>query len=266
MSHCMRLLTKYSLATITAIILSCTSASAGNVELGDSAYNKKAFAEALSHYRAALEQDGSSSDLYYNIGNTYYRLGDLGHAVISYKRALMIDPSNSDARANLEYVKTKIADKPEDDSTFLSNLHNKIISWMSPDAWAWTAFGIFLVLMAMIALYMFSAHVNLRKAGFFGGFIMLVVCVYALIVAWSAARGLDNHDTAVVIAPTTNLRSTPSSSNSKTDKVVPVHEGTELEIVDSLATPDDPATMMWYDVKINNTSRAWVSGADVERI
>lgn len=239
---------------------------AGYVESADSAYNKKQFSEALTLYRAALEKDGSSSDLYYNIGNTYYRLNDLGHAVINYKRALMLDPSNADARANLEYVKTKITDKPEDDSTFLSNVHNKIISWTSPDAWAWIAFTLFVVMICAVAAYMFSSNVTIRKVGFFGAGIMLVVVLYATLVAWSAARGLSDHDTAVVIAPTTNLRSTPASSNSKTDKVVPVHEGTELVIIDSLATPDDPATMMWYDVKINNTTRAWVSGADVERI
>lgn len=85
---------------------------AGYVESADSAYNKKQFSEALTLYRTALEKDGSSSDLYYNIGNTYYRLNDLGHAVINYKRALMLDPSNADARTNLEYVKTKITDKP----------------------------------------------------------------------------------------------------------------------------------------------------------
>lgn len=237
-----------------------------NVVTADSLYNKKAFGEALVYYQAALEHDGVSSDLYYNIANTYYRLGDLGHAVLNYKRALKLDPSNDDARANLEFVKSQITDKPEDDSTFLSNLHEKITSWFTPDTWAWVAFAIFIIMMTSLALYMFSANVNLRKVGFFGGFILFTVFGYALVIAYQTSKGLDDHETAVVVAASTNLRSTPATSNSKTDKVVPIHEGTELIIIDSLATPDDPATLMWYDVKINNTSRAWVSAADVERI
>lgn len=254
--------------TVLAIALTANVALAAksNVELGDAAYNKKNYDQALMYYTQALNKDGVSSDLYYNIGNTYYRKGNLGQAVLNYKRALALNPANADARINLDFVKTQITDKPEDDSTFLSNLHERIVSWFAPDTWAWVAFIVFFVLMTALALYMFGANVTLRKVGFFGGFILLAVFGYALIVAYQASRGLGDNNTAVVTAPTTNLRSEPASSNSKTDKVVPIHEGTELEIIDSLSTPDDPATPLWYNVKINNTTRAWVSAADVERV
>lgn len=258
---------KKIIASAILSVVACFSVSAmSHAELGDSAYAKNAFAEALEFYNSALQSEGSSSNLYYNIGNTYYRLNDLGHAVISYERALKIDPSNADARTNLEFVNTKILDKPEDDSTFLSNLHNSILGSMSPDAWAWMAFAIFVIFAGAVALYMFTRNVTARKTGFFGGIVLLVIFVYVLVVARSAANAIDSHDSAVVIVPTTNLRSVPASPKSKTDKVVPIHEGTRLEIVDSLSTPDDPGAALWYDVKINNTTRAWVNAADVERI
>jgi tetratricopeptide (TPR) repeat protein len=252
---------------IAVLAIQAVSALAlSNVERGDSAYSKSAYTEALGYYTEALNKEGSSSNLYYNIGNTYFRLNDLGHAVINYERALMVDPSNEDARTNLEFVKTKIQDKPEDDSTFLSNVHQNIIAMHSPDAWAWIAFTLFVIVIGAIAVYLFTTNINVRKAGFFGGIVVLVVFLYVLSVAKSAADAVDDHEQAVVIVPSTNLRSEPQTAQSKTDKVVPIHEGTKLIIVDSLATPDDPATMMWYDVKINNSTRAWVSSADVERL
>jgi tetratricopeptide (TPR) repeat protein len=252
---------------IAVLAIQAVSALAlSNVERGDSAYSKSAYTEALGYYTEALNKEGSSSNLYYNIGNTYFRLNDLGHAVINYERALMVDPSNEDASTNLEFVKTKIQDKPEDDSTFLSNVHQNIIAMHSPDAWAWIAFTLFVIVIGAIAVYLFTTNINVRKAGFFGGIVVLVVFLYVLSVAKSAADAVDDHEQAVVIVPSTNLRSEPQTAQSKTDKVVPIHEGTKLIIVDSLATPDDPATMMWYDVKINNSTRAWVSSADVERL
>ncbi len=258
---------KLIISFLTALLCTVLPAQAlTTVQQADSAYNKKDFQAALYYYQNAMQKDGVSSDLYYNIGNTYYRLGDLGHAVLSYKRALALDPSNEDAISNLEFVKTKIADKPEDDSTFLWNMHHRAIAMMSPDAWAWTAFSIFVVVLSLFALYLFAPGVRLRKVGFFGAFVMLFVFAYTLVAAWSAARGLDGGNSAVVTVPTTNLRSTPATSNSKTDKVVPIHEGTEVRILDSLATPDDPATPLWYDVKINNTSRAWLPAGDVEKV
>jgi tetratricopeptide (TPR) repeat protein len=252
---------------LAVLIINAISALAlTNVERGDSAYSKSAYTEALGYYTEALNKEGSSSNLYYNIGNTYFRLNDLGHAVINYERALKVDPSNEDARTNLEFVKTRIQDKPEDDSTFLSNLHRNITSWHSPNAWAWIAFTLFVIVMGAIALYLFTYNINIRKLGFFGGIVMLIVFLYVLSIAKSTADAIDDHEQAVVIVPTTNLRSVPQTAQSKTDKVVPIHEGTKLIIVDSLATPDDPATMMWYDVKINNSTRAWVSSSDVERL
>ena len=120
-----------TIIAILALLLTVpASVAATEVRQADSAYNKKDFQSALYHYQAAAQKDGVSSDLYYNMGNTYYRLNDLGHAVLNYRRALALDPSNEEARLNLEFVRTKIADKPEDDSTFLNNVHRHIVSWM----------------------------------------------------------------------------------------------------------------------------------------
>lgn len=258
---------KTIIATLALLILTLpVSFAATAVQQADSAYNKKNFQDALYYYQAAAEKDGVSSDLYYNMGNTYYRLGDLGHAVLNYRRALALDPSNEEARLNLEFVRTKITDKPEDDSTFLRNVHLKIVSWMSPDAWAWTSMGVFALMIGLIAIYLFAPSVNARKVGFFGAFVILFIFIYTLYVAWSSANAYNGNGRAVVTAPVTNLRSTPASSNSSADKVVPIHEGTELIILDSLATPDDPKVPLWYDVKINNTSRAWLPAADVEKV
>jgi hypothetical protein len=121
-------------------------------------------------------------------------------------------------------------------------------------------------LLASIAVYIFTTDITVRKTGFFGGIVMIVVTIYAIVIAAESVSIASTHDTAVVIVPTTHLSSAPRSPKSKTEKVVPIHEGTKIEIVDSVATPDDPESPKWYDVKINNSTRAWLRAADVERI
>lgn len=253
--------------SIIIILLAAITLHAGqHADAGDKAYNNKDYNEALTQYRLAVETEGVSSNLYYNLGNTYYRMGDIGQAVLNYQRALKVDPSNDDARANLQFVQSKIANTPEDDSSFLTNMHRNIVSVMSPDAWAWTAFGLFVVVLGAIALYLFTSNVTLRKIGFFGGFVVLVVFVYVFIIAWTTASAINDHSDAVITAPVSNLRSQPSSKNDKSEKVVPVNQGITVQIVDSVATPDDPMTPMWYEVKINNSTRAWIAASDVERV
>lgn len=246
------------------IIISVATAFADSVaEMADSAYNRGDFKDAETLYLQAAQIDGVSPQLYYNLGNTYYRLSQLGKSVIYYERALRLDPSMEDARTNLDFVNTKILDKPEDDSTFLGNLHRSILSIMSPNAWAWTAFGFFVVVLLCVALYVFSGVIIVRKSGFFGGFIALMFFIYAIVLASQSANAISRDARAVVVVPTSNLSTTPGASAGTNAKIIPVHEGTVVEIVDSILLPGEDT---WYDVKINNATRAWVKASDVEKI
>ena len=250
----------------TALICSIVghAASAGNA--GDSAYARQNYPQALDSYRKALDTEGASSNLYYNIGNTYYRLGNIGQAIIFYERALKVDPANEDARINRDFVKSKIVGAPEDDSSFLTNIHEGIKSRFSPDTWAWLAFAMFVITCGCVALYLFTDKIMIRKTGFFGALVSLAVFIYILAIACQTANAINDDSYAVITAPVSNLRSQPSTAGGKTDKVVPIPGGARVEIIDSLATPDDPNVSMWYEVKINNSSRAWLNAADAERI
>lgn len=232
----------------------------------DSAYNAEDYRQAIELYNQAIAQDGPGTDVYYNLGNAYFRNDNLGKAVVAYERSLRQDPTNADARHNLNFVRARIQDRPEDDSPFLSNLHHSIVTAMKANAWAWTALVVFVLLLGGVALYIFSPSVALRKTGFFGGIILLFAFGYTLWVAASATELARSHESAVVIVPMTQLSSVPRPSRTADDRVVPIHEGTTVEIVDSIATPDDPVSPMWYSVKINNSTRAWLRASDVERI
>lgn len=254
---------------IIAICLSllCLTASAANLaQQADSAYNREAYSDAIRLYTESINNEGVSSNILYNLGNAYYRDNQLGKAIICYERALTLDPSNNEAAINLNFVKTRIEDAPEDDSSFLSNVHKQIVSTFSPDAWAWIALALFIILLGTIAAYIFSGNVTVRKFGFFGAIVMVFVFIYIIAIAYQTAGAYRNHESAIVIVPTTNLSSAPRSSRSDKEKVVPIHEGTRIEILDSLSTPDDPNVGKWYDVKINNSSRGWLNASDVERI
>lgn len=254
---------------IITVILSITavvSYALPTAEQADSAYNKESYRDAIKLYSEAIASDGATSDLYYNIGNAYYRDNQLGKAVVSYERALAINPSNQEARINLDFVKTRIEDAPEDDSSFLYNLHLKVVSLITPNAWAVLALLSFIMLIGAVALYIFSSDVTLRKVGFFSAIVFCFIFGYIFAISYQTANAGRNHNEAVVIVPTTTLSSAPRSSRNEKEKVVPIHEGTKVLIIDSLSTPDDLHVGRWYDVKINNSSRGWLNAADVERI
>lgn len=231
----------------------------------DSAYIHENYQEAIRLYTDLLYSEGPNPEIYYNLGNAHYRAGHTAQAVLAYERALRLNPAHADARANLKFVNSSLEDKPADNASFLSVAHEAVVESASANGWAWIAFGMFVALCGALALYIFSQGVTLRKVGFFGAIVLLILTCYAILVAANAASRVNSHDEGIVAVPGTLLNSVPRQPR-QTDKVVPLHEGTKVEILDSVSTPDDPASPRWYKVSINGSSSAWVRSTDIERI
>ncbi len=250
---------------LVAMAAMMTARAEASHALADSAYNKEQYGEAINLYREILAGEGNSPEVLYNLGNAYYRRGDVARAVLNYERALRLDPTHPEARANLAFVRSRLQDKPEDNNSFLTRLHGSVVTAAAANTWAWAAVVAFVILCGAVALYIFAGNVALRKLGFFGGIIMLAVSIYLIVVAANAASRVDDHSEAIITAPSTMLNSAPRQPR-QTEKVVPLHEGTKVEIVDSVATPDDPVSPRYYKVRINGSSPAWLRATDVERI
>lgn len=234
-------------------------------EQADSAYNESAYSHALELYAEALDSLGGSADLYYNIGNTYYRLQQPGKAILWYERALMADPTHGDARTNLDFVNTTITDKPIDNRSLIKRKYDRIVDSAGTDTWAWGAALLFAIAVSGAVVYLISREVRVRKICFFGGLGALALSIVLIIIATTAASRATNHNYAIVISPSANLSTSPRAANDGSTQAFLLHEGTKVELVDSLIKGDDPADC-WYEVAIGGDARAWINGKDIERI
>lgn len=253
-----------SLLIIALAVL--TSQAASLAEQGDSAYTADDFQRAAELYTKAAETEGTSSALFYNLGNTYYRMGQLGRAILNYERALKLDPTNEDARTNLAFVNSRIIDRPGDRGSVMSKIVDDTVSSAHSNTWSWLAIGCFTLLLIAIAVYIFSDNVALRKVSFFGGLALLALTIAEIVLAVIAADKATSTERAVVIAPSTQLSTSPRPPKDKTEQAILLHEGTVVEIIDSVATPADTANSVWLDVRVDNVNRAWISKSDTERI
>lgn len=232
----------------------------------DSAYTADNFALAEQLYQQAAAEEGTSSTLFYNLGNTYYRQGQLGRAILYYERALKLDPANEDARTNLAFVNSKIIDEPGDRGSVMTKLMDKTVAQARSNTWSWLALGAFTLLLVGALTYVFASNVALRKLSFFGGLCMLGVTIAFVILALVGARKAESTTSAIIVAPSTQLSTSPRVPKDKSEQAILLHEGTRVEILDSVATPGDSLNPMWLDVSVDNTHRAWISATDVERI
>ena len=241
---------------VLLLLLLPMSASAVTKADADSAYVRGEYQQAIKDYEELLKQ-GASADLYYNLGNAYYRTENITRAVLNYERALLLSPSDRDIRFNLQMARSKTIDKiiPEQEMFFVT-WYRSLISLASVDGWARTAL-ISLALAIMLALvYLFSDRICLRKVGFFGAFLMVGVFLCSNLFAHQQKQQLLHRKGAIVIAPAVTVKSTPAQNG--TDLFI-LHEGAKVTITD--ASMKD-----WKEVRLADGKEGWIETRQIEFI
>ena len=250
---------KGSVVTVLLIIL--MSVSSQNVMAvtkaeGDSAYAKENYQEAIKIYESLLKEK-QNGDILYNLGNAYYRIDNIPMAILNYERALLLSPGDQDIRFNLQMARSKTIDKiqPESELIFVT-WYRSIINIASVDGWARVAITSLVIALLLALLYLFSDRIWLRKAGFFGGLMMLLLFLLSNIFAYHQKSRLENRTGAIVMSPSVTLKSTPSETG--TDVFV-LHEGTRVDIVDK-------GMKEWMEVRIADGKQGWMRVKDLEII
>lgn len=194
---------------IIALLCSLNSMAISLVQRADSAYESEDYRSAVELYNNAAETEGVSSDLYYNLGNAYYRCGKISQSILAYERALRLDPTNTDARINLDFVNSRIVDKKGETGSFISNTIEKVANAMHSNTWAWIALVMFAVTIGCIAAYFFSGTIILKKLGFFGGILVFILSLVAIFFSFKSKNIAMDPSQAIITSETTVLSTVP---------------------------------------------------------
>jgi tetratricopeptide (TPR) repeat protein len=222
----------------------------------DSLYAAEHYQQAAHEYEALLKQ-GISSDIYYNLGNCYYRMDDMTRAVLNYERALLLSPGDRDVRLNLQLARSKTIDKivPESEMFFVT-WYRSLVNLMSVDGWARTAIVSQVVALILALLYLFSDRIWLRKLGFFGGILLLLTFALSNLFAYQQKQALVHRSGAIIIHSAVNVKSTPAHNG--TDLFI-LHEGTKVTITDDSMND-------WKEIRVADGKEGWLQTKDIEII
>ena len=233
-----------------------TSLAAATKAEADSAYVRGEYQQAINDYEALLKQ-GASADLYYNLGNAYYRTENIPQAILNYERALLLSPGDRDIRFNLQIARSKTFDKivPESEMFFVT-WYRSLVSMMSVDGWARTALIALGLTIILLLVYLFSDKLWLRKVGFFGGVALLLVFLAGNLFAWQQKQDLLNRKGAIIFAPAVTVKSTPAVNG--TDLFI-LHEGTKVTITDG-------SMKDWKEIRIADGKEGWIETKQIKVI
>ena len=246
-----------SVASIAVLLMLLPmTANAATKADADSAYVNGNYQEAIKVYESLLKH-GESAELYYNLGNAYYRTENITRAVLNYERALLLSPGDGDIRFNLQIARSKTIDKivPESEMFFVT-WYRSLVNIMSVDGWGRMALVSLALVIVLFLVYLFSARVWVQKVGFFGGGILLVVFVLSNFFAWQQRQQLLNREGAIVVAPSVTVKSTPAQNG--TDLFI-LHEGTKVVITDG-------SMKSWREIRLADGKKGWIESKKIELI
>ena len=223
----------------------------------DKAYQENKYAEAIKMYENILATQGESAVVYYNLGNSYFKEKNMAKAVLNYERALLLNPGDADIRFNLDMARSKTVDQiTPATEVFIVTWVNSLTNMQSERGWAKIGIVSFICLLVGLALYIFSKRLIVRKIGFIGAVVLLVVTVCANLFAREQKNELMDRTGAIVMSPTVTVKSTPDESGTE---LFVLHEATKVFV-------EDNSMKGWKEIRLEDGNKGWIPTEAIEII
>lgn len=239
------------------VLVSTARAQATFFEDGNRLYQQGDYQAALENYSRIVSAGFESGELYYNIGNTYFKLGQLAEAILYYERAQRLLPGGEDVRANLELARSLTADE-------ITPL---------PRFWLFRAVGwwVFLLpastLVLLVGAFYLVAIAGMVVLVFKRGTVLaswargVVIAAAALTLIFGinlavAEFGIGQPEEAIVMAEEVPVQSAPTDDRAL--QVFTIHEGTKVRI--------DQRSDEWVEIVLEDGKVGWVRAGVLEAI
>lgn len=253
---------RYGILVVTfSLVAGCTSLLFAQTpeqvfDKGNQLYQEAKFAEARDAYESILHNGLISGELYYNLANTYYKLGNIGKAILNYERALRLIPNDDDVKHNLQLVNLMITDRIEPTPRlFIWDYWDGMKAAFSLNTITWIAYSFFFLLVGSLVLMVLARTYRLKRFGLLGAVTSLVVLIL-VVTLWVGKLGeMTRSNAAVVTARITTVKNSPDSKS--TDAFV-LHSGVKVMITDSVNE--------WVKIRLADGKVGWMEESAAEVI
>lgn len=225
-------------------------------EKGNVLYQKGQYEQAIQAYESVLDSRQQSADLYFNLGNCYYKLNKVAPSIYNYEKALVLAPEDADIANNLKFAqKLTIDEVKEVPKVGFAKLLHDFTGMYHYNTWAWISIVFGLMFLGFFIGYYFSLAAVLKRIFFFGMF----VWVLFLLVSVGAAIFERNHFVtdrpAIVFAEVTEVKSEPQKASPAT---FILHEGTKVFVKEILGK--------WKKIELTDGTEGWIESGAIREV
>jgi tetratricopeptide (TPR) repeat protein len=243
--------------TILAILFTTTVfAQAELLQKANDAYTKQQYKQAIEDYNQILKTNLESPEVYFNLGNAYYKTGQYTLAILNYERAKLLAPDDEDITFNLQVANQKVVDSIQElPGLFVVRWWNSIINSQTTDTWAIFSIISFIAFLVMLGFYFFAKTSDVRRITFWTGCFLIVFTIFTWSFAAKQKSRMVNHAYAIVMQPTVTVKSSPDAGGTN---LFVVHEGLKVRITDKLGD--------WVEIRLADGNKGWLLLETIERI
>jgi tetratricopeptide (TPR) repeat protein len=244
---------------VTILLLCCFSLfgfSQNNqrFEKANALYNDGKYAEAIDIYESILDSKVHSAELYFNIGNSNYKLNNIAPSIYYYEKALQLSPNDTDIKNNLAFAQNMTIDAidkvPE---VGFSRIFKNVVNTFNTDTWAKIAIGGVIVFVLLFLMYHFSYATSRKRIAFIVSVMSLLIGLFSVAMAFKKDMLNKKDNPAIVFSQESRVKTDP---NQKSEEVFRLHEGTKVQVLDSY---DD-----WKKIQLSDNSIGWIPAKDIK--
>ena len=226
-------------------------------EQGNTLYNEGKYQQAISIYESILDNGQHSAEMYYNLGNAYYKLNSIAPSIYYFEKALILAPKDKDIQNNLAFARNMTVDAIEVvPEVGLNRIMKSIIYMFSLDAWALLSVGFSIGFVLLFLMYYFSYSTGRKRLLFLSSFTSLGLMCIALFFAFQNYSLDKNDKPAIVFSQESQVKTEPYL---RSENVFFLHEGTKVQMLESY---DEN----WIKIKIADGKTGWIPSEDIKAL
>ncbi len=217
-------------------------------------YNNGDYQKAIDNYSGILENGQHSAELYFNLGNAYYKLNEIAPSIYYYEKALLLSPNDSDIKNNLSYAQNMTLDAIEVmPETGLAKIYNSITGIMTFDQWSYAAVMFMILFVLLYIAFFYFRYATKKRIAFIGSFVSLFISVIAAAFAFVQFNDFKADQPAIVFDSEVQIKAEP---NNRSEAIFVLHEGTKVNILEGLNE--------WKKIRIVDGKTGWVTSESIK--
>lgn len=225
-------------------------------EKANTQYAEGNYKEAISLYEQIIENNETSVPVYYNLGNSHYKLNNVGPSIYYYEKALQLDPNDEDVRNNLAFAQNMTLDAiPDAETQGFSRFINELISMFSYNTWGVLAIICSLLLAVFFVIYYFNTKPLVKRIFFAGAAVMFVLMAASVFFAFKQQEIQLNNKFAIIYVEEAEVRNEPSQ---RAGNAFTLHEGTKARVLEDYQG--------WVKLELANGTQGWTLNDNLRKL